>query len=357
MTDAYDLFILGIVLVILNKLFPSDDSETASSFLAVSILVGTAIGQIIFGLTGDIIGRKKMFVITLAIVIIFALASAFAFPINGKVWISLAIFRMILGIGIGGEYPLSASIAAESAPSEDKRGIAMASVFSMQGLGNFFAPIVILVLMYMKFDLDIVWRVALGLGALPGILTFNQRLKLHETHKPTPHSSVSLALIKENIPRLIGTAGTWFLFDITFYGNGLFKETVIDILQLHGGDTDFMQVRNTAVASLVIAAIALPGYWIAIPCVERFGRKFMQIFGFIGVGLIFFIMGQFFEEISKHSFLFVLLYGLTFFFSNVGPNTTTYIIPGEAFPASIRSTCHGISSAAGKLGAIVVSSS
>ena len=44
---------------------------------------------------------------------------------------------------------------------------------------------------------------------------------------------------------------------------------------------------------------------------------------------------------------------MVFFFSNFGPNTTTFIIPAELFPARFRSTCHGISGAAGKLGAIV----
>lgn len=37
----------------------------------------------------------------------------------------------------------------------------------------------------------------------------------------------------------------------------------------------------------------------------------------------------------------------------LGPNTTTFIIPGEAFPTRYRSTSHGISAASGKLGAIV----
>ncbi|CDP04084.1 unnamed protein product [Coffea canephora] len=49
----------------------------------------------------------------------------------------------------------------------------------------------------------------------------------------------------------------------------------------------------------------------------------------------------------------MFLYALTFFFSNFGPNTTTFTVPAELFPARFRSTCHGISGAAGKLGAIV----
>ena|SRR5579863_10631941 len=50
---------------------------------------------------------------------------------------------------------------------------------------------------------------------------------------------------------------------------------------------------------------------------------------------------------------FVALYCLANFFSNFGPNVTTFIIPGEIFPTRYRSTAHGIAAACGKLGAIV----
>ena len=54
---------------------------------------------------------------------------------------------------------------------------------------------------------------------------------------------------------------------------------------------------------------------------------------------------------SQHAFVF--LYCLANFFQNFGPNTTTFVIPGEAFPTRYRSTAHGISAASGKLGAIL----
>jgi hypothetical protein len=50
---------------------------------------------------------------------------------------------------------------------------------------------------------------------------------------------------------------------------------------------------------------------------------------------------------------FVVLYCFANFFQNFGPNTTTFVIPGEVFPTRYRSTAHGISAASGKLGAIV----
>jgi MFS transporter, PHS family, inorganic phosphate transporter len=50
---------------------------------------------------------------------------------------------------------------------------------------------------------------------------------------------------------------------------------------------------------------------------------------------------------------FVFLYCLANFFQNFGPNTTTFIVPGEAFPTRYRSTAHGMCAASGKFGAVV----
>lgn len=50
---------------------------------------------------------------------------------------------------------------------------------------------------------------------------------------------------------------------------------------------------------------------------------------------------------------FIFLYCATNFAQNAGPNTTTFIVPGEVFPTRYRSTAHGISAASGKFGAII----
>ena len=51
--------------------------------------------------------------------------------------------------------------------------------------------------------------------------------------------------------------------------------------------------------------------------------------------------------------IFLVLYSFTFFFANFGPNATTFIVPAEVFATKFRSTLHGVSSAAGRLGGIV----
>jgi nitrate/nitrite transporter NarK len=50
---------------------------------------------------------------------------------------------------------------------------------------------------------------------------------------------------------------------------------------------------------------------------------------------------------------FLLLFGATYFFSEFGPNTTTFVYPAEIFPVQVRTTCHGIAAATGKIGAFV----
>ena len=51
--------------------------------------------------------------------------------------------------------------------------------------------------------------------------------------------------------------------------------------------------------------------------------------------------------------LFIGIFGLSFFFVNFGPNTTTFLIPSEIYPTDIRAKAHGLSAATGKLGAFV----
>jgi PHS family inorganic phosphate transporter-like MFS transporter len=357
LTDAYDLFVIGIVMVIIRSQF--GENVTAESILATSVLVGATCGQIFFGIMGDRIGRKKMFVITLAVITSMAFLSAFAFPSNIYIYIYLGIVRAILGFGIGGEYPLSATLAAEGATDPNTRGRHMALVFSMQGIGYLLAPLVVLFFFTLGLPKEYVWRLTLGFGAIPGILTAYHRIRLHEsqqfetTHKRQISNKVLFMIFQDFKWTLLGTTSTWFLFDITFYGNGLFKETVLILLGFSGSGTLDSQLWNTAISSLIIATISIPGYWVSLLCIDCWGRRPIQFLGFVAMAIIFLIMGIFLDFLKSSTILFVGLYALSFFFSNFGPNTTTYIIPGEAFPTEIRSTCHGISSAAGKLGAIV----
>jgi PHS family inorganic phosphate transporter-like MFS transporter len=123
-------------------------------------------------------------VATLSLVILGTLASALAFSV-GPISIAavLAMLRFVMGIGIGGEYPLSATITAESANTAS-RGRLTAAVFSMQGFGALAAALVAWAALQLMpaSRLDLTWRLCIAVGAIPGLLTFYFRYYLSYLH-------------------------------------------------------------------------------------------------------------------------------------------------------------------------------
>ena len=111
-------------------------------------------------------------------------------------------------------------------------------------------------------------------------------------------------------------------------------------------------LRNLGVGNLILTVAGLiPGYWFAVAFIDKLGRKTLQISGFAILVAIFCLFG--FGFYTFPTGVLVALVCLANFFSNFGPNTTTFIVPGEVFPTRYRSTGHGISAASGKIGAII----
>lgn len=82
--------------------------------MKVSVSVGTVIGQVVFGHLADRIGRRQMYGIELVIMILTTTAQAII-GTSGAINVTAVIvfWRIFLGIGIGGDYALSAVITAE----------------------------------------------------------------------------------------------------------------------------------------------------------------------------------------------------------------------------------------------------
>jgi PHS family inorganic phosphate transporter-like MFS transporter len=148
--------------------------------------------------------------------------------------------------------------------------------------------------------------------------------------------------------KLCGTALCWFFFDTLFYGNTLFTPVVLE--KAFGPKES---ISEMAIDGVILSLIALPGYYVSVICIGTFQTpKYVQLQGFTFMGLIFGIIGLFFSAISENKIALLTLYGLTFFFANYGPNTTTFILPSLTYSPLCRSTLNGISAASGKLGAL-----
>jgi len=150
-----------------------------------------------------------------------------------------------------------------------------------------------------------------------------------------------------NRVKLAGTAGSWFILDVLFYGNSLFSA---DVTRAMGTENT---LQGKTIQNLCIQLMAMPGYILAVIFLDRIGRKRLQLIGFAGEAVIFCAMAIFQQQFKTLPVLFVFMYAMTFFFDDFGPNTTTFVIPAEIFPTDVRSTCHGISAAFGKAGAAV----
>src|SRR5436190_959521 len=172
-TDAYDLFIIGVVLAILTPIWSLNKFEI--SLIGSTSLIAAALCAMIFGRLADYVGRRSIYGFTLIVLAAGAIASALAPSI---IW--LVIFRFILGLGIGGDYPLSATLMSEYANRRD-RGKLITMVFSMQGLGLILGPLVAIVLLLSGINHDLTWRIMLALGAVPALGTFYLRRQIAET--------------------------------------------------------------------------------------------------------------------------------------------------------------------------------
>jgi PHS family inorganic phosphate transporter-like MFS transporter len=154
-----------------------------------------------------------------------------------------------------------------------------------------------------------------------------------------------------NFKVIFSTTTSWFFLDLAYYGLGLNNSIVLNAIGYSAGHTIYHSLLHTAIGNLILAcAGSLPGYWLSVATIDTIGRKPIQIMGFFLLTIIFIIIGFAYQNLSERSLL--TLYILAQFFFNFGPNTTTFIIPGECFPTRYRSTGHGISAAAGKIGAI-----
>jgi PHS family inorganic phosphate transporter-like MFS transporter len=150
------------------------------------------------------------------------------------------------------------------------------------------------------------------------------------------------------VSKLTGTAATWFLLDMLFYGNTLFQPLV---LKSAFGESSTLQ--QTYTKSLILATIALPGYSVAAATLGSRTQttRFVMMQGFAMLSILYVVLGTWWDQLEPSILLAV--YALTFFFCNYGPNTATFVLPSLVYTKQHAVTFNGVSAAAGKVGALL----
>ncbi len=370
-TDAYDLFIIGIASTLIAKEWNLSSGRLA--LLNSTMLAAAFLGAFVVGRFADTSGRKRVYWMVAAIMIAGAVGSA----LSPTFWVLIA-FRFLLGFGVGGDYPVSAVLMSEYANRKD-RGKLVGMVFGTQALGLIIGPLVALALLGAGAGDDLAWRVMLGLGAVPAAAVIYLRRKMPESPRyqiqvqgkaaqaasqmsdftggqvsgngaGAPRHTMGLREFltdRRYLIMLIGTAGTWFLLDYAYYGNTI---STPQILGLISPNAPVMTKIALQLAIFVVAAV--PGYVLAIARLDRIGHRRLQLTGFAMMALCFAVIALV-PGLTTMVVPFLLVYGVSYFFTEFGPNMTTFVMPSELYPVTMRATGHGISAGVGKLGAFI----
>lgn len=408
MLDGFDFFIMGVAIPLIREEWGL--SAWTAGLVTSSAIIGAIVGASTLGALTDKIGRQLAFRIDLSLFVVFALLSAVA---PSVAW--LIAFRFLLGIGIGADYPISASYVSEIAPSRVRTRL-LVGTFSFQAVGQLLGVVVGLVILNVDPHVS-AWRWMLAFGVIPALVIvwlrrgvpespkwlastgelekaaavvsrFVERVvPVHELESIVEREAeaVRASTVVETIHELDETAATvepppsvetvrwrhlfsrrmrgatilttvpWFLMDIATYGVGVFTPTIIAAIALSSSNSNFItdDITSTKGAAFVDLFLVV-GFALALLLIVRVGKIRLQTVGFVAMAIGLFVLAYVSDlPGGGDDNLPLVLIGFAVFnlFMNMGPNATTFAMPAEVFETKVRCAGSGLAAAAGKTGA------
>ena len=381
--DGYDLFIISVALIYVesqNWLSTGETGAIQLGLLQSSALIGMFFGSLFLGRFADRVGRRTLYVIDLIFFIFFGFLTSLATNIN-----QLIIFRLLLGIGIGADYPISSTYVAEFSPKQ-QRGRLVTRTFMFWGIGSLIAAVVGFSVGRFEslnfFGMQVnTWRIMLASGVAPAVVVLLLRHTMPEsprwliannkvdeakkvieqiknkyyldytkdlsTVEPERRGKVSELFSNAYRKRTMFSWIPWFFMDIGVYGVGI---SIPSILEKVGfGGTTIADKVHAILGTIILDVVVLIGFVIALFVIERLGRLRLQEIGFLGMAA-----GALVFALTFGHGIYVMMIVLAAFqlFENLGPNLTTWIVPTEIFPTRLRATAQGTSAAFSRLGAV-----
>jgi MFS family permease len=189
MLDSFDAMLYALVLThVMREL---GMSKATSGLLYTLTLLASGIGGISFGFLADHIGRKRALMLSILTYSICSFASGLSTTV-----FMLAVFRFILGLGMGGEWNTGATLVAETWPDE-LRAKAIAIVQSSWAIGYALAAVVSgIVLRYAN------WRAVFFVGVLPALVTLWIQNRVPESEMWREHHRIETSSQRNKIQKL-----------------------------------------------------------------------------------------------------------------------------------------------------------
>ncbi|MDH2901488.1 MAG: MFS transporter [archaeon] len=362
--DGYDLSVIAFSVLLISSEFhfTAKSSPLLYGLVLASALIGMAIGGVSFGWLADKLGRKTAFVIDLLFFIVFALLSSIAQDVY-----QVIIFRLLMGIGIGADYPISSTLISEFAPAKKRGSLLMYGIMFywvgtfLAGAANYFS---------LGLGLDVSWRVALAFGgllAIPIVILRNfvpesprwliQKKKYAEANKIAesrigtsiaadlgrfPHSK------KEIFTRYYRSTffvlATWFAFSLAAYGLGFYTSTLYQLLGVKS-------LSQIALFGMLTAPFPILAYFILMRyIVDKHGRKIPTAIGF---GVMTVVLAVLPPLITRNAYLLLPLF-ITFSSLEQWPGgILSFGYSVELFPTSLRGLGQGLATTVSRIGAVI----
>ncbi|QJC22284.1 MFS transporter [Arcanobacterium buesumense] len=354
-------YVLSIVSVAFIQMKPDlNIDQHWSGLIGVAALVGLTFGALVGGWATDILGRKKMFIVDLAMIIFLSLLFlAVDSPLH------IVVLRFLIGVAIGADYPIATAIIAEFAPRRI-RAICLGIIAGVWYLGANVALIVGYVLMAFSHS----WRWMLASSVVPCVLILIGRWSIPESPRWL-HMRGRQEEAQEIIDRIYGpgyhiddevTEKTSYrkLFQGTYLRRVLFVSViwlcqVIPMFAIYTYGPQIMaQVgladgNSALIGEVVIGTMFLLGTIPAMILAEHWGRRPLIIWSFVGMTVSTAVLGII---PTPHAFVVVICFSLYALFSG-GPGNLQWLYPNELFPTDIRASAMGLATAFSRIGTVV----
>lgn len=394
-------FFEGLVVFMTRVAMPLIAAEfglnaTEHGLVAAAPLFGILVGATALGSLADHFGRKRVFIVEMAIFSVFLASLAISPSFD---WLVVSLFAV--GLALGGDYPTAHLVISESMPSR-LRGRLVLGAFGFQAIGALFGTLIGFVVLYANPSLED-WRWMYATAIVPAVLVTIGRLSVTESahwlisrglarraeaetqrllkRDPPYPKTVKLADVLEfqgyhdgigagiGFGDLFKTRKTrratilasvpWFLQDLGTYGIGIFTPTILatafGYTAAHSqGVADL--VRDMLIATkgaVLIDVLLIAGIVAAMLLADRVGRIRLQLFGFIGCALALFLAALALDFDGATGLVLIFAGFMVFnFMTNLGPNAQTYLLAGEVFPTRVRGKGAGFAASFAKLGAV-----
>ncbi|CAN5692470.1 MFS transporter [soil metagenome] len=350
MLDSFDVMLYALVLVALMA--DLGISRDTAGLLGSATLLSSAAGGLIFGIVADRIGRTRALMASVLIYSVFTAACGLAQTVA-----QLAVFRVLLGIGMGGEWASGAALVSETWPGEH-RGKALGLMQSAWAIGYGAAALVTMIVLPLWG-----WRAVFFVGILPAFFTLWVRRRVEEPRiwleararriagHDTREAGVSLTGALAEIfgrPLLGLTLPLTFMNACTMFGWWGFNLWLPGYLSLPVAEGGMGFSSTTMTSFIVVMQVGMWFGYVTFGFVsDAIGRKRAYVFYTLAAAVLIL------AYVSIRIPVVLLLLGPFVAFFATGYFSGFGAVTAEIYPTRVRATAQGFTYNIGRVGSAV----